>query len=101
MQPRKVGAILTSLGLGNRTRTNSGWMVTLNRIDVERIHHLAECYGIHNVDDPKLIVWQEKCPLCRATAEITFDETHAAHVCRKVVDVTGILANHFAVPLQI
>jgi hypothetical protein len=41
----------------------------VNHSDVERIHHLAECYGIHNVEDPKLVVWQEKCPLCRATAE--------------------------------
>jgi hypothetical protein len=69
MQPRKVGAVLTSLGFSNRTRTNSGWVVTLDRRDVERVHHLAECYGIHNVGDPKLVVWQKKCPLCRATAE--------------------------------
>ena len=69
MQPRKVGAVLTSLGFCNRTRTNSGWVITLNRGDVEKVHHLAECYGIHNVGDPKLVVWQKKCPLCRATAE--------------------------------
>jgi hypothetical protein len=45
--PRKVGAVLTSLGFcAARTRTNHGWVISLNRQDAEKLHQLAACYGV-------------------------------------------------------
>lgn len=69
LQPRKVGAVLTSLGFSNRTRTNSGWVVDLKRSDAEKIHQLAECYGIQNMSEGTLMVSREDCELCRAAEE--------------------------------
>ena len=44
--PRKVGAILTSYGLGSRLRRNSGYEVCLDENDNHRLHGLARMYGI-------------------------------------------------------
>lgn len=66
LQPRKIGAVLTSMGFSHRTRTNSGWTLQLTRQDVERIHQMVACYGI---DEPKgqFNVSRENCGLCKAT----------------------------------
>ncbi|MFY9529758.1 MAG: hypothetical protein WAR24_12685, partial [Candidatus Acidiferrales bacterium] len=39
--PRKVGAVLASLGFLARSRTNVGWNISVNRGDVVKLHHLA------------------------------------------------------------
>ena len=62
LQPRKVGAVLKSLGFTNRRRTHLGWMVSLD-------HQLAECYGIDDMSDRSLVVSQEECALCREAAK--------------------------------
>src|SRR5258707_314654 len=49
IQPRKVGAVVTSLGFSSHTRTNSGWVISLSRKDAERLHQLAVCYGIYGI----------------------------------------------------
>ena len=64
--PRKVGAVLTSLGVATRTRTNSGWSLTVNRQDAEKLHQLAACYGIDGLMDRFLGMPSEDCSLCRA-----------------------------------
>jgi hypothetical protein len=64
--PRKVGAVLTSLGLATRTRTNSGWTIRVNYEDVEKLHQLAACYGIDGFKDRFLRISPENCSLCRA-----------------------------------
>ncbi len=64
--PRKVGAVLTSLGVATRTRTNSGWSLTVNRQDAEKLHQLAACYGIDGFKDRFLGMPSEDCSLCRA-----------------------------------
>jgi hypothetical protein len=68
MKPRKVGSILTSLGFSNRVRTNLGWVLSLNREDAEKIHELAELYGIEKLDVNCLSLTQYKCDLCKELA---------------------------------
>lgn len=46
LTPRKVGAILTSYGLGSRLRRNTGYEVALEEDDNHRLHDLARMYGI-------------------------------------------------------
>lgn len=69
LQPRKVGAVLKSLGFSNRKRTHLGWIVSLDQNDCEKIHQLAECYGIDDMSDRVLVVSREECALCRAAAK--------------------------------
>lgn len=66
LQPRKVGAILTSLGFSSRTRTNSGWVISLNRRDAEKLHQLAASYGIDGMRNRFLSNAPADCSLCRA-----------------------------------
>ena len=68
LRPRKVGAVLTSLGFSNRTRTNSGWFVSLNREDGEKLHQLAEHYGIENLAERFQKLSRDDCDLCKAAA---------------------------------
>jgi hypothetical protein len=68
MKPRKVGSILTSLGFSNRTRTNSGWILRLNREDAEKLHHLAENYGIEKLERCFDQISPDECDLCKALA---------------------------------
>ena len=64
--PRKVGAVLTSFGFTNRTRTNSGYALYLSQQDAERLHQLAACYGIDGFKERFLSMSPEDCSLCRA-----------------------------------
>jgi hypothetical protein len=64
--PRKVGAVLTSFGFTNRTRTNSGWVLYLSQQDAEKLHQLAACYGIDGFKDRFLSISPDDCTLCRA-----------------------------------
>jgi len=69
LQPRKVGAVLKALGFSNRKRTHLGWIVSLDQNDCEKIHHLAECYGIDDMSDRELVVSRDECALCQAAAK--------------------------------
>jgi hypothetical protein len=64
--PRKVGAVLTSLGFANKRRTNSGYVLYLSQQDAEKLHQLAACYGIDGFKDRFLGMSPEDCSLCRA-----------------------------------
>ena len=66
LRPRKVGAVLTSLGFSTRTRTNTGWVIFLNRQDAEKLHQLAASYGIDGMRDRSLNISPADCGLCRA-----------------------------------
>lgn len=68
LQPRKVGSVLKSLGFSNRRRTHLGWIVSLDHNDCEKIHHLAEWYGIDDMSDRALVVSRQECTLCQAAA---------------------------------
>jgi hypothetical protein len=63
LSPRKVGAVLTSLGFIYRQRTNLGWTVWLDRSQQKRVHELAQAHGMERfkLDLP---VSTEECPLC-------------------------------------
>jgi hypothetical protein len=45
LNPKQVGAALTSLGMLNRKRTSLGWEILIDRQDEKRIHDLMEFYG--------------------------------------------------------
>ncbi len=50
---REVGAILTSLGITDHERTRWGYGVRLDRVEIERIHHLVFRYGLDDSwDEP-------------------------------------------------
>jgi hypothetical protein len=63
--PRKVGAVLTSLGFVNRTRKNSGWVLYLNEQDAEKQHQLAARYGIDGFKDRFLGMSPDDYSLCQ------------------------------------
>lgn len=44
--PRQVGHVLTSFGLTERKRTNTGWVLVLSRDTRDRIHKLVRRYGV-------------------------------------------------------
>jgi hypothetical protein len=56
LNERKMGEILTSLSLTNRTRKNTGYFLWLDRSARERIHTTVRDYG---AEDPV-----EKCEIC-------------------------------------
>jgi hypothetical protein len=62
LRPRKVGAVLKSLGFSNRKRTHLGWVLSLDQNDCEKIHQLAECYGIDDMSDRVLVVLAMTAP---------------------------------------
>jgi hypothetical protein len=66
LQPRRVGAVLTSLGFSNRTRTNLGWTISVSRQDAEKLHQLAACYGVDGFTDRLLSISPNDCSLCQA-----------------------------------
>ena len=46
LNPKGVGAVLTTLGFHTRTRTNAGWVLWLDRGVRKRIHEMVSRYGI-------------------------------------------------------
>jgi hypothetical protein len=66
--PRKVGAVLTSFGFTNPTRTNSGWVLSLSQQDAEKLHQIVARYGIDGFKGRFLGMSPEDCALCRAAA---------------------------------
>jgi hypothetical protein len=67
LQPRKLGAVLTSLGFTFRKRTNSGWTLLLGGRDWERIHQLVAHYGIEGFGGGEVEnKVDSKCSLCKS-----------------------------------
>lgn len=62
---RKVGDLLTALGLTNRTRTNLGYVLWLSRADRIRIHSLARDHEL----DCGLAQLFQSCDLCGKPSE--------------------------------
>src|ERR1700733_2164128 len=58
--PHKVGHVLTSFGLTERERTNTGWMLLLSRDTRKRIHTLLRRYAVETDSS----VNREGCGLC-------------------------------------
>jgi len=65
MNPREVGAALSSLGLINRERTRTGWRLWLDEKARKRIHELGTTYGFDSA-----LRYEERlkgCELCKST----------------------------------
>lgn len=66
LRPRKVGAILTRLGLKNRSRGNSGYYIHFDPPDQIRIHDLLKTYGIDQLGEHLVEYYvAQGCRLCR------------------------------------
>jgi hypothetical protein len=63
---RKVGDILTSLHLTNRTRKNFGYVLWLNRETREEVHSLARTHGVNVGSSHEM---SSKCEQCQAVSE--------------------------------
>jgi hypothetical protein len=68
LNERKVGDILTSLGLTNRNRMNTGYVLNLERCDRVRIHEMARDYEVDGT------VQNQNCDICKATAHVVASE---------------------------
>jgi hypothetical protein len=64
LNERKTGDILTSLGLTNRSRTNTGYVLTLERSDRVRIHELARGYEVDGTGP------NQNCVICTETINV-------------------------------
>jgi hypothetical protein len=63
LSDKKVGTILTSINLMNRTRTNSGYVLWFNRETRKEIHLLARRHGAKTGPNSELAA---KCDICQA-----------------------------------
>jgi hypothetical protein len=61
LNERKMGDILTSLGLTKRSRTNAGYVLWLERSDRVRIHEMARDYEVDGAGP------NQNCDICRET----------------------------------
>ena len=59
LNERKVGDILTSLGLTNRSRTNTGYVLWVERSDRVRIHEMARDYEVDGIGA------KQNCDICK------------------------------------
>ena len=64
LTPRGVGASLSFLGIGTRTRTNQGWWVHLSRDAQKRVHALVAKHGLDNGSYLPSLSTCKKCDLC-------------------------------------
>jgi hypothetical protein len=62
LNERKVGDLLTSLGLTNRSRTNTGYVVWLERSDRMRIHKMARDYQVDGTNP------NQNCDICKESS---------------------------------
>jgi hypothetical protein len=62
LNERKVGDILTSLGLTNRSRTNTGYVLWVERSDRVRIHEMARDYDVDGAGP------NQNCDICKETS---------------------------------
>ena len=65
LQPRKVGAVLTTLGFSRRERTNIGWNIILDRTDQVRVHKLIKEHGVDFFSDQFTDADLGQCQLCQ------------------------------------
>jgi hypothetical protein len=68
LQPRKVGALLSSLGFFERVRTNRGLGIALNIQVRKRIHFLIKNFGNPYVDKWILTLGTKECEMCAEQA---------------------------------
>jgi hypothetical protein len=67
---RAVGGVLKSLGITNRKRTKTGWVIWLNRPTRKRVHDLVSAYNItqpYETLPPAQFL--EECDICKDARE--------------------------------
>jgi hypothetical protein len=69
LQPRKVGAILSSLGFGERVRTNRGLGIYTGANERQQIHTLVKNYGNEYLEDSCLGLFATRCKICAEMAQ--------------------------------
>jgi hypothetical protein len=95
LQPRKVGAVLSSLGFSSRTRTNSGWTMSLSKRDAEKLHQLATAYGVDRAERSFRGISPDKCSLCRAAGLDRNGPTSAPEGTTSLqIEMRRVLRNH-------
>jgi hypothetical protein len=72
--PHQIGHVLTSFGLTDRKRTNTGWVLLLSRDTRARIHTLLRRYAVE-ID---VSVNREGCNLCTDLPNPSSDASEAA-----------------------
>ncbi len=84
LNERKVGYILTSLGLTNRSRKSNGYALWLNRSDRVRIHEMPRDYEVDGVPTEPI----QTCEICtkkeRGADETSTDNVNEKQACRDV-----------------
>jgi hypothetical protein len=65
LSPRKVGAVLRTLGFSWKKRTNIGWKILLNRTDQVRVHKLVNSHGMDLNIDRFLREDLRDCAMCK------------------------------------
>lgn len=68
LSPRKVGSVLATLGIGWKKRTNTGWIILLDRPEQVRVHKLVESHGLDLNLDRFLRADVRECPLCNGVS---------------------------------
>jgi hypothetical protein len=74
LEPRRIGAILTSLGFVERVRTNRGFGITLDLETRRRVHSLVEKFGNQCVTKWILTMGTGECELCASNANGATDK---------------------------
>jgi hypothetical protein len=69
ISPRKVGAVLTSLGLTDRERRNTGWYLELDRKAQKHIHEMIAAYGVDNKIGQIAAESKKRCDFCSGSRE--------------------------------
>jgi hypothetical protein len=75
LSPRKVGAVMTTLGFSRKTRSNIGWVVLLDRADQVRVHKLVKSHGMDLNLDRFIKVDLRECLLCMDDTRFTPSKT--------------------------
>ena len=65
LSPRKVGAVLSTLGFRWKRRTSTGWKILLKRADQVRVHKLVNSHGMDLNTERFLRANLLDCPLCK------------------------------------
>jgi hypothetical protein len=85
LNERKVGYILTSLGLTNRSRKSNGYALWLNRSDRVRIHEMPRDYEVDGVPTEPI----QTCEICtkkeHGADETSTDAVNQKQACPDVV----------------
>jgi hypothetical protein len=64
LSPRKVGAVLRTLGFSSKKRGKIGWTILLYRADQIRVHKLVTSHGMDLNIERFLRADLRECPLC-------------------------------------